>query len=499
VPHLNDIVSALWLRSLALKNAGAEPSELQVDITRSNPIDDNAFQAELAVIVENSFNIHPDGSRFVFREDENPQAKLIANARNDKMFVDGSDKQQLAREVRYVIGGAETAAQAYRVVVLNANWTNDPWAGVDGSEQPAQWDERIPLLVVPEPPDKVEARLGAWLKEHLQSRRNAVRFLLPRDGSENLFYDKDLIILSRAVVLADKWKVLNPEYKKLHVKYERELRDILKRRFDRFAVLATWNFQSPTQCKFTVESHKAEGDKIPEVIDGLVSKNLFVSEDFDEVVLAAAKQNESVGKMLRELQEPRPGGADCIPWLGETAVKEKLTKLCARGLIAINLRGMEYLQAVAGEDETAAWVRMRGKIGTGKHLDETTVLLPQAVPGVDGATPPVGPVGQPPVVQPPPPGKAPPSSGGGSSLPGGVIVDPPHIFKPGNLLPYKTENATSALNLLGKVESWGIVQGTRIQDANIKISQLTGAQLNALLTALPVGVTYELSLNKEEK
>ena len=98
VPHLTDIVGALWLRSLALKNAGAERPELQVDITRSKPIDDNAFQAELSTIVENSFNIHQDGARFVFREEENPQAKLIANARNDKLFVDGSDKQRLALE-----------------------------------------------------------------------------------------------------------------------------------------------------------------------------------------------------------------------------------------------------------------------------------------------------------------------------------------------------------------------------------------------------------------
>ena len=314
VPHLPDIVGALWLRSLAIKNAGAEPAELQVDITRAKPIDDNAFHAEMATIVENSFNIHQDGVRLVFREEENPQAKLIANARNDKLFIDGSDKQQLAREVRYVIAGTESVAKAYRVVVLSSNWLAEPWAGVEESDFPAEWDGRIPLLVVPEPPDKTEARLGTWLKEQLQSQRNAVRFLLPREGSANLFYDRDLLVLSRAVLLADKWKVQNPEYKKLHTKYERELRDILKRRFDRFAILATWNFQKPALCKFHLEGHKVEGAQIPDAVDALISKNLFVAEDFDALVLAAAEQNESVGKLLRELQEPRPGGEDCIPW-----------------------------------------------------------------------------------------------------------------------------------------------------------------------------------------
>ena len=47
-----------------------------------------------------------------FREsEENPQAKLMACARNDKLFTDGSDLAQLAKEVRYVIGGTEEVAK----------------------------------------------------------------------------------------------------------------------------------------------------------------------------------------------------------------------------------------------------------------------------------------------------------------------------------------------------------------------------------------------------
>jgi hypothetical protein len=103
-PHLQEIVGALWLRSIAVGNlAGADPATLQVDITRSKPVDSNAFQVELATIVENSFNIHQDGPRLVFREEENPRAKLMACARNDKLFTDGSDQAQLAKQVRYVI------------------------------------------------------------------------------------------------------------------------------------------------------------------------------------------------------------------------------------------------------------------------------------------------------------------------------------------------------------------------------------------------------------
>lgn len=113
--------------------------------------------------------------------------------------------------------------------------------------------------------------------------------------------------------------------------------------------------------------------------------DLFVPEDFEALVLAAADDNASVGKLLRELQEPRPAGQDCIPWLGETVMKERIVRLCARGKVAINLRGMEYLQAQAGESEEAAWKRLRPKlVYTGRQLDEVFLLQPSAVPATGG-------------------------------------------------------------------------------------------------------------------
>ena len=87
------------------------------------------FRSELATIVENSFNIHQDGARLVFKEEENPQAKVMASARNDKLFTDGSDLAQLAKEIRYVIGGSEEVAKMFRVIALPRSWLDDPWTG----------------------------------------------------------------------------------------------------------------------------------------------------------------------------------------------------------------------------------------------------------------------------------------------------------------------------------------------------------------------------------
>ena len=88
------------------------------------------------------------------------------------------------------------------------------------------------------------------------------------------------------------------------------------------------------------------------------------------------------------------------------------------------------------------------------------------------------------------------------------VGSPPSAPPPGGIFggvasptlkPLSTNGATSALNLLGKVESWGITTGTQVQDIQLKVANLTGAQLNELLKKLPDGITYELTLNKEEK
>jgi hypothetical protein len=57
--------------------------------------------------------------------------------------------------------------------------------------------------------------------------------------------------------------------------------------------------------------------------------------------------------------------------------------------------------------------------------------------------------------------------------------------------------ATSALNLLGKIEAWGIKTATPIHEVTLKLGSLTGAQLQKLLRNLPDGIKYELSLQKE--
>ena len=495
-PHMQEVISALWLRSIAVGNlAGAEPATLQLDITRDKPVDDNAFQVELAAIVENSFNIHQDGTRLLFREEENPRAKLMAYARNDKLFADGADQAQLARQVRYVIGGGDEVARAFRVIALPQSWRTNPWEPLDETERPEQWDDRLPIVVLPEEPEKLEAALGRWIKDHVHKRRNTVRFLLPRAGSTNAFLDRDLRIFARAAMKAQEWGGQHPEYRKLHREFEGTLRDNLKKRFDRFAVLQRWDFTDPAQCRFSVERLDKQGAQIPDAIEAALADDLFVPEDYEALVLEYASDNASLGKLLRELQEPRPAGQDCVPWLGETAMKERLLRLCAKGKIAINVRGMEYLQATPGEDEGAAWQRLRPRLSiTGRHLDEVFVMLPSAVPATGGAAAPA-PQGIQPVGIAPPAPTSPRVSHAPTPVQDDIFGGSGAAHKPRT--PF-ANTATSPLNLIGKIEAWGIGPATRVAEVSIKVSEATGAQLRELLKKLPEGMSFALNLEKED-
>lgn len=508
-PNLDKIVSALWLRSLTVdKLVGADPTELQIDITHKQTIDDNQFQAELATIEENSFNIHRIGNRFVFKNEENPQAKLLTYAKNDKLFQSGEDVEHLAKEVRSVIGGSESVSQIYRVIVLKKKWNSNPWSEFDEKDHPKNWDGRLTVVIVPESPERLTL-LGCWLKTHLQENRNTIRFLLLQKGNPNIFYDRELLVLARAVYLAMDWKKSEPIYAELQKKFQNELMTKLRNRFDRFALLQEWNFADPSKCCFEERIHGVQGDKIPEAIDSIIKKELFIPEDFEEYVDTLAQESESVGKLLKELREPRLGGKPCIPWLGEIEVKERVIRMCTQGKISINVRGMEMVQARSEETAEDAWQRMKGKLGTGKHLDETTLQKPDSIVTSGGKTVTSGTqTGQ---------GVASGSTGGcGTTITGGGLETSSgglngsdngqatgrieNLFGGGGSSVTRTSHTTlptSGLNLLGSVESWGIGPATPVANISLKIPKMTGSQLQQLLKQLPDGITYGLDLEKE--
>jgi hypothetical protein len=86
------------------------------------------------------------------------------------------------------------------------------------------------------------------------------------------------------------------------------------------------------------------------------------------------------------------------------------------------------------------------------------------------------------------------------STPGGIFGGDGSTTKPRTPL---SNPATSPLNLIGKIEGWGIGPATKVAEVSIKVStaqgpQITGAQLKELLKKLPEGMSFELNLEKED-
>jgi len=519
VPHLREVLTSLWLRSLSLDNqrVGADPETLQIDVTRGSKVDDNAFQAELATIEGNSYNIHKTGSRLVFKLEENARTRLMAHARNDKLFQNGEDVDFLAAEIRHAIGGDVQISGLYRTIVLKREWNNTPWEEVDESLRPNAWDNKIPLIILPAYPDKLNETLGAWLKKFLGVSRNTVRFLLPKKGSDGasaIYQDKELMLAARAASLAKDWARTEPSYKQLSTEFIGALKTRISERFDRFAILSVWNHEDTSKCAFSIEPHGTKGDKIPTAIQEKIKQNLFVHEDFDELVVSFAEKNLSMAKLLGELREPRGGGKECIPWLGEAEAKDATLAVCAAGQIAIHVRGLKTLQLVPGESGEIALRRMKRDFDvTGKQLEETTLAKPGSSPSSSGQTPAPAPAPGTPGLPgipglpgaPTPPGvpgtgDPPPNPFGGSGAPtpgggggGGSGVSVPSTTK-------LSSDPTSGLNLLSRVvDTWHVGPATTVRNVTLRVDKLTGAQLQHLIQNLPNGLLFGLDADKEDE
>jgi hypothetical protein len=509
IPHYRDIISSIWLRSISAGNQpGALRTSLQVDATKRTAIDDNVFAEETALIVENSFNLHDVGGRLLFKEEENPEAKLKAGARNPKNFLAGEDKQRLAEIIRHVLTGSDPGS-THRIVVLPERWQSDPWSALAPEDGPSGWGDKIPILVVPETPRDPEATLGAWLKTHVAERRNVPRYLLPKKESGDIYSDSELLFYARMDVLGAKWE---GEYRRLAEKHrEKELKPRIKKLFNKVLVLSKWDFQKPGEAEFITEGLALNGEPAAKVIAEKVKTEVFEPETLHDFVIEAATASKTLKSALDELSNPRPAGAQSVIWLGKTEMIDRIVRICARGDIALNVRG-DLLQAAPGEPESDALQRIQGRISATAYQNPDSVVLslPQAAPGVQttptkptnpGEHTPVTPVhpaqpgGPSPSPQPGPEGLKPQVGGGGGAFPGDIFGGG-QPARPRRTL--ASTKPTSGLNLIGQLESWQIKPATRVQNITVTISEATGAQIDALLKKLPDGMVFGLQMDAEE-
>jgi hypothetical protein len=523
VPNARELVSTIWMRSMSPgKNAGGTPAILHLDITRGTAIDDNAFQAELALLIENSVNIHGDevpGGPLWFGVSENPRSKVRACAKNNKLWhigavptagltvYPGKDLLHIRNTLRHIFV-PETTQPPSRVIILGPHWKNDPWGDVDEADRPTKWDRPV-LLVVPDQieggPAGVNSTLGAWLAKHVQKRRNTIRFLLPAADTQSLFSDEELVYSARCSFLCSKegWGT-DTTYRALHQDFDRPLRASLKSRFNRFAVLRKWDFQQPQNCVFDIEKISEQGGEIPTAVEAKILSDLFDQTEFKQFVLKRAKDSDFVGSMMDDLTEPPPPNAgEAIPFLGETKIYEFVLEIAASGDIVLNVSGTWIGRRSEDATDEDALRYIRGKaFRTGQEMRQIQLGLPGAVGG-GTVTVPNAPTG----------GAIPPGTGGafspgaaggsGTSCPPGasgengtVVVtgEPGGATGTGGVVPpapipaiktNKSEEPATGINLSGCFETWGVPTSQTIETAQIEFSGLTAQQIKQILQRIP--------------
>ncbi|MBE7508223.1 MAG: DUF499 domain-containing protein [Planctomycetia bacterium] len=524
--HSREIISALWLRSMTPgREAGGTKEDLHLDVTRDAPIDDNAFLDELLKTKDNSVNIHGSDNlqgRIWFGREENAKTKVRSTARNDRLWAasgtpgattsyPGKDLEHIRKTLRYILE-PENRQSVSKVVVLGPNWEHDPWSDIDEADRPATWNQPI-LLVVPAPLDEpagaVEKVLGTWLATKVQSKRNTVRFLLPATGRKNLYQDSDLSFIARCAYLTSQaWKD-DPHYRGLKDEFERPLRDNLRTRFDRFAILTRWNFRQPEQCRFDVERIDVElvrqKGAIPVAIDEQIKRDLFDATEFQTLVVESARNGDDVSRLIDGLREPPPSAEkSAIPFLGDRDTCEEVCKVAAKGKVVFNVAGtwVARLPDHADDDEALRYIRPKAFRGT-QEMRQVQLALPAAA-GTGAVS---GPTPTQPTPQPTPGTLFPPepTTTGGTQQPGGGTPPPttpgtgtaPPITPIPPVIPAEvrsTNGATTVVNLIGSFEQWGVPADASLDMTKIEFEGLSVQQAKAILQRLPSHVRAKLEV-----
>ncbi|SPE58503.1 conserved hypothetical protein [Verrucomicrobia bacterium] len=515
IPEARELVSAIWLRSLSPNLArGGTREQLHLDITRTVPLDDNAFQGTLNLLLSNCFKIHGENSadgRLYFDLEDNPRAKVRSVARNDRLWdlnvadqnqtnrYPGKDTEFLRDKIRHMLA-SDTSAPPSDIIVLGPDWQTTPWNSVTDDFQPAHWDKPI-LIVFPTPVDIDAHRhaltLASWLIAQVPSRRNTVRFLVPRLGSTPLFADPDLIFQARCGFLTHKAWSTEPKYYNIRLEFDRPLTTALKSRFDRFTILRHWDFQNPAQCVFEVEPVAELSTTLPKQIEEKIKADLYDGTEFERFVVQFAQQPRAVGDLFRELAEPPTSpSAVAIPFLGDTHIYEELLRLASRGHLAINVNNTWFARNHEDQDDESAFRRIkRVAFRSGAEARLAFIGPPAAAGGgaVAGAAQQPQPVpmppGQPPAAQ---LGQLPPAQPG--QAPGPDQAALPLVPAPQTR---RTDTETITLNLIGQLELWGITPDKVLTVAKVEFSNVTAQQLRRILQQIPSGqranleVTYQ--------
>lgn len=524
IPDAREMISALWMRSMSpLNGAGGTRHEIQLDITRDLPRDDNEFNNELSLLIDNISNIHGEedlDGRLRLEQGENAKTKVRTTARNNKLWeassstrlgyqtvFPGKDIEHTRKFLRHMFV-PEMSEQSTRVIVLGPNWDQDPWSEVEDIDRPENWDRPV-LIVLPLPPDnsKENMFLGDWLIKHVLVKRNMARFLLPKLASKSIFEDDEIKHIARCHYLTSiEWN-RDPKCSALRGGFEKQLRDLLNMRYDRFAILRTWDYQHSDLCRFDIERVEARGNDLLSAVEKKIHEDLFDPAEFEKRVLEYAKESKRMDQLFKDIIEPPPPSTgDAIPYLGESSIYEEVLKIAANGKIFVNVNGtwIGRLPDHLNKEQALKFIQKKA-FRTGREMHQVQLGLPSVVGGTTVTGPrPTTPLES--VIQPIRPNEPDTTISGNNNTEETVTLEPrensgpiqtilPETRRP---LTRRTDEPVIGINLLGKLELWCVSSETTLDVARIEFKNLTVLQLKQILQHLPASIRASLEIIQSE-
>lgn len=472
-------LASLYVRSLnQAKSKGVSREQIQADISISSKTDDNIFKDQWAQIFDNSYNVHEKQGKYFFDIPENARTKVLAHARNAKLFENGQDLDKILGITEWAYSPKNSTDKGrFRFCILGRDWKSNPFAeGQFRGKLPTDiGDGQACYVFIPEALENgsLKSAIGRFLTSNVPNYRNLIRFVVP---TRNIFEDKAILLNARALHFADSWKEQDKEYDRLRDFYQSELQKEISNAFSKVVIVSQWDHQNFHNISFEMIEVDGQPSTMFAEIDQKIEQDYFSIDDFRALILDAVKSNnierQKLSNLRRIIEEPRPFPNAVIPWTRPTHIFEVIVDGVMSGQYAIQTNS-GVVQSTAGK--TSQQIRQELPIPQWNRWDSLHVTQAQSISGGTGI--PTNPTAG---------ADAAPITGGGWTAGGDANVGSTSsgLNTTINKMMRDLGYGKQPLQILDQLERWGVAKETKLHDVSLVFTSLTGEQLKKFIQTL---------------
>jgi hypothetical protein len=487
-------LASLYVRSLNMAKAkGVSREQIQADVSISSKIDDNLFKDQWAQIFDNSYNVHEKLGKYFFDIPENARTKVLAHARNSKLFEHGQDLDKILGITEWAYSPKNSTDKGrFRFCILGKNWKQNPFVeGQFRGKLPTDiGDGQACYVFIPEALENgnIKQAIGKFLTGFIPNYKNLIRFVVP---SRNIFEDKAILLNARALHFADSWKEQDQEYSRLKDHYQNELQKEIASAFSKVVIISQWDHQNFQNISFETIEVDGQSTTMFAEIDQKVERDHFSIDDFKSLILDAVKSNnierQKLSNLRRIIEEPRPFPNAVIPWTRPSHIFEVIIDGVMNGQYAIQTN-TGIVQLTTGK--TPEQIRRELPPPQWNRWDSLHVTEALGVHGGTG------------IPDMPSDTISNPISGGGWSGDGTKEPNPnPATSNSIGKLMRDLGYGKAPLQILDQLERWGVTKETKLHDVSIVFTSLSGEHLRKIIQSFDTEIPdseVNLKLIQEE-